>query len=90
MVAKEQFNSYGECAKSQKTVERGPKECDAKEKKKKAVQMEVGARGYKSKVSLPFFNEQQAHKCGPLGPRKSRSMPRQCLPLINLQFLRRP
>ena len=32
MVTEEQFNSYGECAKSQEVVERGPKECDGKEK----------------------------------------------------------
>ena len=44
MVAQEQFNSYGECAKSQKAVERGPKECDGKEKKEGSTNGGWGSR----------------------------------------------
>ena len=33
-------------------------------------------------MPFPFFNEQQAHECGPLGPRKPRDTPK-TMPTFN-------
>ena len=71
MVTKEQDNSYPEFAKSLSEEAGGPKECGGEEKEEGSANGGLDST-YKGRAPLPFFNLQQAHKSGPLGPRKLR------------------